>query len=146
MQNSYNVTQGNNEKVPTFTTGLEEGTLNQIRLQCPRRMTDLEVQQHLKDCLFHGVWKHICDSIQYLYCTPRTSYLELIVTAHKTESKNEIWDKVRASAAVATDLGEGVAELGQQIVRLMAALTKARQGSNPSSTPRSPQENGFGRG
>ena len=43
MQNIYKVTQCNNEKVPSFTTRLE-GTLNQIRLQCPSRMTDLEVQ------------------------------------------------------------------------------------------------------
>ena len=62
MQNLYKVMQGSNEKVPSFAMRLE-GTLNQIRLQCPRKMTDLEVQQNLKDCLFHGVWKHICDSI-----------------------------------------------------------------------------------
>ena len=48
MQNIYKDTQGNHEKVPSFTTRLE-GTLNQIRLQCPRRITDQEVQQHLKD-------------------------------------------------------------------------------------------------
>ena len=47
-----------------------EGTLNQIQLQCPWRMTDLEIQQHLKDHLFHGVQKHIHDSIWYLYSTP----------------------------------------------------------------------------
>ena len=39
MQNSYKVTQGNHEKVPPFATRLE-GTLNQIRLQCPGRITD----------------------------------------------------------------------------------------------------------
>ena len=61
MQNFYNVTQGNNEKVPSFTMRLE-GTLNQIRLQCPSRMMDLVVQQHLKDCLFHRIHKHMHDS------------------------------------------------------------------------------------
>ena len=71
MQNFYKVTQGNNEKVPSFAMRLE-GTLNQIRLQCPGRMTDLEVQ-HLKDHLSHGVHKHIQDSIRYLYSTPGTS-------------------------------------------------------------------------
>ena len=35
MQNFYKITQGNNEKVPTFTTRLE-GTLNQIILRCSR--------------------------------------------------------------------------------------------------------------
>ena len=58
MQNFYKVTQGNNKKVPSFAMRLE-GTLNQIQLQCPRRMMDLEAQKHLRDCLFHGVSKPI---------------------------------------------------------------------------------------
>ena len=33
MQNFYKITQGNNEKVPSFATRLE-GTLNQIQLKC----------------------------------------------------------------------------------------------------------------
>ena len=69
MQNFHKVTQNNNEKVPSFATRLE-GALNQIQLQCPGRIMDLEVQQHLKDCLFHGVWKHIRNSICYLYSNP----------------------------------------------------------------------------
>ena len=70
-----------------------------------------------------------------------------MVTVHKAENRNEeIWDKVRARATVATDSGEGAADLGQQRARFMAALTKAGQGSNPSSTPSIPQERGHGRG
>ena len=66
-----------------------------------------------------------------------------MVTTHKAESENEgIWDKVRARATVATDPGKGMAELGQQIAKLMAAQIKAGQGSNPSSMPSSPQERG----
>ena len=34
LQNFYKVIQGNHEKVPSFTMKLE-GTLKQIRLQCP---------------------------------------------------------------------------------------------------------------
>ena len=50
-------------------------------------------------------------AVQYLCITPRTSYSQLMVTTHKAESKNEeIWDKVRARAAVATHLGEGTVE------------------------------------
>ena len=75
---------------------------------------DLEVQQHIKNHFFHRVCKHIHDSFWYLYISPRTSYSQLMVTAHKAESKNEeIWDKVRARAVVTTDPGEGTAELGQ---------------------------------
>ena len=93
------------------------------------------------DCLFHGVCKHICDSFQYLYSTSGTSYPQLMVATHKAESENEeIWDKVRARAAVRTNSGEGMAELGHQIAKLMAALTKAGKGNSPSSVPSSPWE------
>ena len=79
---------------------------------------DLEGHQHLKDCLFHGVHKHIQDSIRYLYSTPKISYLQLMVGTQKAESKyKEIWDKVRARAAVTTDSGEGTTELMQQITK-----------------------------
>ena len=63
-----------------------------------------------------------------------------MVATHKAVSEiEEIQDKVRAMATEATDLGEGMVELGQEIAKLMAALTKAGQGSNPSSMPSSPQ-------
>ena len=39
MQNFYKVTQSNHTKVPSFGMRLE-GTLNQIWLQCPGRITD----------------------------------------------------------------------------------------------------------
>ena len=42
IQNCYKVGQSNHEKVPSFATRLE-GTLNQIRFQRPRRITDWEV-------------------------------------------------------------------------------------------------------
>ena len=70
-----------------------------------------------------------------------------MLVAHKAESKNEdIWDKVRARAAVATDVGEGMAELGQKIAKLMAALTRAGQGKSPSSAPSRSRERGHERG
>ena len=61
MQNFYKISQGN-EKVPSFVTWLE-GTLNQIQIKCPGRIADHEVPSHLKDWLFHGVKKHIRDSM-----------------------------------------------------------------------------------
>ena len=45
-----------------------------------------------------------------------------------------------------TDSGEGMTELGQQIAKLMATLTKAGQGNNPSKSQSRPQERGCGRG
>ena len=146
MQNIYKVTQGNHEKISSFATRLV-GTLKQIRLQFPGRIIDLEVQQHLKDCLFHGVCKHIWDSISDLYITPRTSYSHLMSATLRAERENvEIWDKVRARAAMATNSREGATELGQQIAKLMAILSKAGQGSNAASAPSSPKERCHGRG
>ena len=72
---------------------------------------------------------------------PQNLHSQLMVAAYKAESKNEeIWDKVRARTVVATESREGMAKLGQQIARLMAALAKAGQGSNPSSAFSSPWE------
>ena len=89
MQNFYKVTQGNHEKVPSFATRLE-GTLNQIRLKCPGRIVNHKVACHLKDQLFHGVCKHIRDSIRYLHSNPETTtYFQLMVAARKAESEME---------------------------------------------------------
>ena len=56
-----------------------------------------------------------------------------MVTAWKVKSENEeTQEKIRARAVVTTELGEGMAEPGQQIAKLMAALTQTGQGSTPS--------------
>ena len=51
-----------------------------------------------------------------------------MVTAHKAESKmEEAKDKVRARSAATTKVVDGSKELGNQIGRLMATLTRAEQ-------------------
>ena len=108
---------------------------------------DLEVQQHLKDHLFHGVCKHICDSIEYLYSTPGVSFSQLMVATQKAQSENEVTqERVRARAKATNKPREGMSELGQQIAKLMATLAHTRQGSNPFNMPGSPQEHGCGHG
>ena len=101
MQNFYKISQGN-EKVPSFVTRLE-GTLNQIRIKCPGRIANHEVPSHLKDRLFHGVKKHVRDSVRYLYSNPQTTYSELVVTARRAESKTEE-TKVKVRSAAATEV------------------------------------------
>ena len=94
-----------------------------------------------------GVYKHIWDSIRYLYSNPKTTYSQLMVTACKAESKmEEAKDKVRARSAAATEAVDGSKELGNQIVRLLAALIRADQGNHPTSAPNSPRHRGCGRG
>ena len=143
MQNFYKISQGN-EKVPSFATRLE-GTLNQIRIKCPGRIADHEVPSHLKDRLFHGVKKHVRDSVRYLYSNSQTTYPELVVAARRAESKTEE-SKVKARSAAATEVPSGSTELGDQIARLMAALTRAEQSTRSASAPSSPRHRGRGRG
>ena len=143
MQNFYKISQGN-EKVPSFATKLE-GTLNQIWIKCPSRIANRKVPGHLKDQLFHGVKKHVRDSVRYLYSNPQTTYSELVVTARRAESKTEE-TKVKARSAATTEVPSGSKELGDQIARLMAALTRAEQSSHSASAPSSPRHRGRRRG
>ena len=143
MQSFYKISQGN-EKVPSFATRLE-GTLNQIRIKCPGRIADHEVPSHLKDRLFHGVKKHVRDSVRYLYSDSRTTYSELVVAARRAESETEE-TKVKVRSAAATEVPSGSKELGDQIARLMAALTRAEQSTHSVSAPSSPRHRGCGRG
>ena len=54
--------------------------------------------------------------------------------------------KVKVRSAAATEVPSSSKELGDQIARLMAALTRAEQGSHPASAPSSPRHRGHGRG
>ena len=80
MQIFYKITQGNNKRVPSFTTRLE-GTLDQIRLRCHRWITKHEVPWYLKEQLFHRVCKYVRDLIRYLYGNSETTYSELVIAA-----------------------------------------------------------------
>ena len=100
---------------------------------------------HIKERLFHRVKKHIRDSVSYLYSNPQTAYSKLVVTARRAESKTEE-TKVKVRSAAATEVPSSSKELGDQIARLMATLTRAEQGSCPASAPSSPWHRGHGRG
>ena len=130
--------------MPSFMTRLE-GTLNQIRIKCPGRIADHKVPWHVKERLFHGVKKHVRDSVRYLYSNPQTTYSELVVAARRAKSKTEE-TKVKVRSAATTDVPSSSKELGDQIVRLMATLARAEQGSCPASAPSSPRHRGCGRG
>ena len=53
---------------------------------------------------------------------------------------------VRARSTAATEAPSGSKELGDQIARLMAALTRAEQSTCSASAPSSPRHRGHGRG
>ena len=58
----------------------------------------------------------------------------------------ETKERVRVRSAATTEVASGSKELGDQIARLMAALTRVEQGSHPASAPNSPRHRGNGRG
>ena len=58
----------------------------------------------------------------------------------------ETKEEVKVKSAAATEVASGSKELGDQIARLMAALTRVEQGSHPASAPNSPRHRGCGRG
>ena len=68
-----------------------------------------------------------------------------MVTACKAESEmEEVKDNVRARSA-ATEVVDGSKELGNQIMRLMATLTRAEQANCPTSAPNNTWHRGCGR-
>ena len=87
------------------------------------------------------------DSIRYLYGNPRTTYSKLVVAVQRAESETEeTKERVKVRSAAITEVASGSKELGDQIARLMATLTRAEQGSHPASAPNSPRHRGCGRG
>ena len=47
------------------------------------------VQEHLRDCLFHGFSKQLDNSIDCLYDEMRITYSQLMTAVCKTESEQE---------------------------------------------------------
>ena len=100
-----------------------EGTLNQIRIKCPSRIANHEVPWPPQGpWLFHGVKKHVRDSVRYLYAVihkpPTQNWLSLQGGPKVKQRKA----KVKARSATTTEVPSGSKELGDQIARLMAAL------------------------
>ena len=70
-----------------------------------------------------------------------------MVAACKLESEmEEAKHKVRARSAAGTEVVDSSKELGNQIARLIATLTRAEQDNCPASAPNSPRHRGCGRG
>ena len=58
----------------------------------------------------------------------------------------ETKERVKVRSAASTEVATGSKELGDQIAKLMAALTRVEQGSHPASAPNSPRHRGGRRG
>ena len=99
MQNIYTLQQGKTEKVTLYVTLLEEA-LNVVQQEYLTILSTNEVQQHLRDRLFHGLHKQLRDSMCYLYDDARITYPQPVTAAQKAESEHEdhsgesIWVRV----------------------------------------------------
>ena len=70
-----------------------------------------------------------------------------MVAARKAEFEMEdAKEKVRPRSSAVTEVTDGSKELGDQITRLMAGLTRAEQGTCPATTPNSLRHRDHGRG
>ena len=76
------------EKVTLYVTHLE-GAMNAVQHEYVTMLSASEVQQHLRDHLFHGFHKQLCNSMHYLYNDMRITYPQLVTVAQKAESQQE---------------------------------------------------------
>ena len=143
MQNFYKISQVM-KRCLWFVTQLE-GTLNQIRIKCPSQIADHEVPSHIKDRLFHGVKKHVRDSVRYLYSNPQTTYSKLVVAARRAESEMEE-TKVKAQSATATEVPAGSKEAMGPNSKADGCLTRQNRVFTLLVPPVAPRHRGHGRG
>ena len=144
MQNIYKVLQGKTEKVTMYVTQLEGG-LNVVQQEYPTILSDNEVQQHLRDRIFHGLHKPLRDLMCYLYDDVRITYPQLVTAAWKAESEEEdctgisIWVK-----SIQAEEKDDTAKLSEQIVQLGLVMQKPQSTavSNPQQLGSENDRNG----
>ena len=82
-----------------------------------------EVQQHLRDRLFHGLHKQLRDLMHNLYDDARITYPQLVTVAWKAESEKE--DHTEESIRVRSVQAEGKddnAKLSEQIAQMQLVV------------------------
>ena len=78
-----------------------------------------EVQQHLRDRIFHGLHKQLRDSMHYLYDNARITYHQLLTAAQKAESKQEdhTGENIQVRL-IQAERKDDIAKLSEQITQL----------------------------
>ena len=94
-QQLYSMVQGESESVSLFATRMKS-LLSKIMETWPGKMRPSEVAGVQKDRLFHGVKKHIRDSIRHQYDSPASTYASLVIAARKAEGELQTVDKEEA--------------------------------------------------
>ena len=89
MWDFYHVDQGVEESIPSFATWVE-GLLSQICDRFLEKLTHLEKQRLLRDCLFHRCKKSIRDSVKYCFADPHIEYMHFLEECHKAEDEDKV--------------------------------------------------------
>ena len=79
-----------------------------------------------------GVKKHVRDSVRYFYSNPSDHLLQTGGCSPQGADESETWRKLKVKVQgqlLLSEVPSGSKELGDQIARLMAALTRAEQSS-----------------
>ena len=86
MRDVYRADQREDETIPSFATRID-GLLSQIRDRFPNQLPHQEEQRLLKDCLFHGSRKSICDSVKYCFADASVDYTHFLEECRKSEDE-----------------------------------------------------------
>ena len=106
MRDFYRADQGEDETIPSFATRIE-GFLSQIRDRISNQLPHQDKQRLLKDCLFHGSRKSICDSVKYCFADAHVDYIHFLEECRKSEDAGKAGQakaatKVKTKAVAAT--------------------------------------------
>ena len=106
MRDFYRADQGEEETILSFATRIE-GLLSQIRERFPNQLPHQEEQRLLKDHLFHGSRKSICDSVKYCFADASVNYMYFLEECRKSEDERKAGQakaaaRVKARAAAGT--------------------------------------------
>ena len=106
IRDFYRADQGVDETIPSFATGIE-GFLSKIRDRLPNQLPHEEEQRLLKDHLFHGSRKSICDSVKYCFVDATVDYMHFLEECGKSEDQAKDGQakaaaRVKAKVAAAT--------------------------------------------
>ena len=86
MQKLYKLQQGKTEKVVVYVTSLDVA-LNEAQQEYPIMLSVSKVQKHLSGLLFHGLHKHLCNSLHYLCNGMRIMYPEFVTAVQRAASE-----------------------------------------------------------
>ena len=124
MQIFYKLQQGEMDKVTLYVTQLE-GALNVVWQEYVTMLSAWEMQQHLRDYLFHGLCKQLCDSMCYLYVDMRITYPELITAVWKAKLEQKDWPGEGVCARSTWVEGKyDIVRLSEQITQLQVVVQK----------------------